>query len=114
MDELSRKLQEYLPIKIGAHSDRLGNIIVQIPCAAMAFTIERKDKHSHQLLSNLEIDPNFSGEINFSGIFWREQHGSIIDFQKISLVIGENIIPFQQINGSGYYVIWDENNHIIL
>ena len=113
LDELSRKLQEYLPIKIGAHSDRLGNIIVQIPCAAMAFTIERKDKHSHQLLSNLEIDPNFSGEINFSGIFWREQHGSIIDFQKISLVIGENIIPFQQINGSGYYVIWDENNHII-
>ena len=107
LDELSRKLQEYLPIKIGAHSDRLGNIIVQIPCAAMAFTIERKDKHSHQLLSNLEIDPNFSGEINFSGIFWREQHGSIIDFQKISLVIGENIIPFQQINGSGYYVIWD-------
>ena len=69
LDELSRKLQEYLPIKIDAHSDRLGNIIVQIPCAAMAFTIERKDKHSHQLLSNLAIAPNFSGEINFSGIF---------------------------------------------
>ena len=113
LDELSGKLQEYLPIKIGTHSDRLGNIIVQIPCAAVAFKIERKDKQSHQLLSNLAVSPYFSGEVNFSGIFWREQHGSIIDFQKISLVIGENIIPFQQINGSGYYVIWDENNHII-
>ena len=113
LDELSGKLQEYLPIKIGTHSDRLGNIIVQIPCAAVAFAIERRDEHSHRLLSNLAVSPHFSGEINFSGIFWREQHGSIIDFQKISSVIGENIIPFQQINGSGYYVIWDENNQII-
>lgn len=113
LDELSGKLQEYLPIKIDTHSDRLGNIIVQIPCAAVAFAIERRDEHSHQLLSNLAVSPHFSGEINFSGIFWREQHGSIIDFQKIPLVVGRNIIPFQQINGSGYYVIWDENNQII-
>ena len=113
LDELSGKLQEYLPIKIGTHSDRLGNIIVQIPCAAVAFAIEIRDEHSHQLLSNLAVSPHFSGEIKFSGIFWREQHGCIIDFQKIPLVFGENIIPFQQINGSGYYVIWDENNQII-
>ncbi|WP_308862078.1 VPA1262 family N-terminal domain-containing protein [Neisseria mucosa] len=113
LDELSGRLQEYLPIKIGTHSDRLGNIIVQIPCAAVTFTIERKDKQSHQLLSNLAVSPHFSGEINFSGIFWREQHGSIIDYQKIPLVVGENIIPFQQINGSGYYAIWDESKQII-
>ena len=112
-DELSGKLQEYLPIKIGTHSDRLGNIIVQIPCAAVAFTIERKDKQSHQLLSDLAVSPYFPGEVNFSGIFWREQHGSIIDFQKIPLAVGRNIIPFQQINGRGYYTIWDESNQII-
>ena len=112
LDDLSGKLQEYLPIKIGTHSDRLGNIIVQIPCAAVAFAIERRDEHSHRLLSNLAVSPHFS-EINFSGIFWREQHGSIIDFQKIPLVVGENIIPFQQINGSGYYAVWDESNQII-
>ena len=113
LDELSGRLQEYLPIKIGTHSDRLGNIIVQIPCAAVAFTIERKDKQSHQLLSDLAVSPHFSGEINFSGIFWREKHGSMIDFQKIPLVEGRNIIPFQQINGRGYYTIWDESNQII-
>lgn len=113
LDELSGELQKYLPIKISTHSDRLGNIIVQIPCAAVAFAIERRDEHSHRLLSNLAVSPYFSGEINFSGIFWREQHGSIIDFQKIPLVVGENIIPFQQINGSGYYAVWDENNQII-
>lgn len=113
LDELSGELQKYLPIKISTHSDRLGNIIVQIPCAAVAFAIERKDKQSHQLLSNLAVSPHFSGEINFSGIFWREQHGSIIDFQKIPLAVGRNIIPFQQINGRGYYTIWDESNQII-
>ena len=113
LDEFSEKLQEYLPIKIGTHSDRLGNIIVQIPCAAVAFTIERRDEQSHQLLSNLAVSPHFSGEMNFSGIFWREQYGSIIDFQKIPLVAGRNIIPFQQINGKGYYTIWDESNQII-
>ncbi len=113
LDELSGRLQEYLPIKIGTHSDRLGNIIVQIPCAAVAFAIERRDEQSHQLLSNLAVSPHFSGEMNFSGIFWREQYGSIIDFQKIPLVVGRNIIPFQQINGGGYYTIWDESNQII-
>ena len=113
LDELSGRLQEYLPIKIGTHSDRLGNIIVQIPCAAVAFTIERRDEQSHQLLSNLAVSPHFSGEMNFSGIFWREQYGSIIDFQKIPLVAGRNIIPLQQINGKGYYTIWDESNQII-
>lgn len=113
LDELSGRLQEYLPIKIGTHFDRLGNIIVQIPCAAVAFTIERRDEQSHQLLSNLAVSPHFPGEMNFSGIFWREQYGSIIDFQKIPLVAGRNIIPFQQINGRGYYTIWDESNQII-
>ena len=113
LDELSGRLQEYLPIKIGTHSDRLGNIIVQIPCTVVAFTIERRDKQSHQLLSNLAVSPYFSGEVNFSGIFWREQHGSIIDFQKIPLAVGRNIISFQQINGRGYYTIWDESNQII-
>lgn len=113
LDELSGRLQEYLPIKIGTHFDRLGNIIVQIPCAAVAFAIERRDEQSHQLLSDLAVSPHFSGEINFSGIFWREQYGSIIDFQKIPLVVGRNIIPFQQIDGGGYYTIWDESNQII-
>lgn len=113
LDELSEKLQPYLPIKIASHSDRLGNLIVQIPCSAVAFSIKRRDKNSHQVLSNLAISPRLPKEINLSGIFWREQHGSIIDFQKFPLVIGENTIPFQQINGSGYYVIWDEDNQII-
>ena len=113
LDELSKKLQEYLPIKIGSHSDRLGNIILQIPCSAVAFVIERRDPNSHQLLSNLAVSPHISEEVKLSGIFWREQHGSMIDFQKIPLAKGRNIIPFQQINGRGHYAIWDENNQII-
>lgn len=113
LDELSKKLQEYLPIKIGSHSDRLGNIILQIPCSAVAFVIERRDPNSHQLLSNLAVSPHISEEVKLSGIFWREQHGSMIDFQKIPLAKGRNIIPFQQINGRGYYAIWDEDNQII-
>lgn len=113
LDELSKKLQEYLPIKIGSHSDRLGNIILQIPCSAVAFVIERRDPNSHQLLSNLAVSPHISEEVKLSGIFWREQHGSMIDFQKIPLAKGRNIIPFQQINGRGHYAIWDEDNQII-
>ena len=113
LDELSKKLQDYLPIKIGSHSDRLGNIILQIPCSAVAFVIERRDPNSHQLLSNLAVSPHISEEVKLSGIFWREQHGSMIDFQKIPLAKGRNIIPFQQINGRGYYAIWDEDNQII-
>lgn len=113
LDELSKKLQEYLPIKIGSHSDRLGNIILQIPCSAVAFVIERRYPNSHQLLSNLAVSPHISEEVKLSGIFWREQHGSMIDFQKIPLAKGRNIIPFQQINGRGHYAIWDEDNQII-
>ncbi|MBP4133216.1 VPA1262 family N-terminal domain-containing protein [Gallibacterium anatis] len=110
--ELSEELQTYLPIKIGSHSDRLGNFIIQIPCSSVAFQIKRRDKESHQLISNLSINPSIE-PLNLTGIFWRENNGSIIDFQKLPLALGENLIPFKQINGSGYYTIWDEDKQII-
>lgn len=110
LDEFSEKLQTYLPLKIGTHSDRLGNIIMQIPCSAVAFKIEKRIKNGYQLLSNLAVSPNLSEDIKLSGIFWGERDGSIIDFQKIPLAVGKNIIPLQQ---NGYYVIWDEDNSII-
>ncbi|MFU2077993.1 VPA1262 family N-terminal domain-containing protein [Avibacterium endocarditidis] len=110
--ELSEELQEYLPIKIGIHSDRLGNFIIQIPCSSVAFQIKRRDKESHQLISNLSINPSIES-LSLTGIFWRENNGSITDFQKFPLALGENLIPFKQINGTGYYTIWDEDKQII-
>ncbi|TNH05799.1 hypothetical protein FHQ26_11545 [Testudinibacter sp. TR-2022] len=114
--ELSAELQNFLPIKLGSHSDRLGNFIIQIPCSSVSFQIkgkEKKDGKHHQLISNLYFNPKITEHLNLSGIFWRERHGSIIDFQKIPLKQGENIIPFKQINGTGYYTIWDEDRQII-
>ncbi|ULJ68702.1 hypothetical protein MIS45_07865 [Wielerella bovis] len=110
--EISEKLQEHLPIKIGSHSDRLGNFIVQIPCSSVAFKIKGIDKESHQLISNLSINPSIE-PLNLTGVFWRGNNGSIIDFQKLHLTLGENLIPFKQINGIGYYTIWDEDKQII-
>ncbi|SIR93284.1 hypothetical protein SAMN02745664_10874 [Moraxella cuniculi DSM 21768] len=111
--ELSEELQKYLPIKIGSHSDRLGNFIVQIPCSSVAFQIKRRDRESHQLISNLSINPTIIKPLNLTGIFWREINGSIIDFQKLPLTLGENPIPFKQINGTGYYTVWDEDKQVI-
>lgn len=110
--ELSEELQKYLPIKIGSHSDRLGNFIVQIPCSSVAFQIKRRDRESHQLISHLSINPSVE-PMNLFGIFWRENNGSIIDFQKLPLTLGENLIPFKQINGIGYYTVWDEEKQVI-
>lgn len=111
--EFSEELQKYLPIKIGSHSDRLGNFIVQIPCSSIAFQIKKRDRESHQLISNLSINPTIIKPLNLTGIFWRESNGSIIDFQKLPLTLGENLIPFKQINGTGYYTVWDEDKQVI-
>lgn len=110
--ELSEELQKYLPIKIGGHSDRLGNFIVQIPCSSVVFQIQRRDRESYQLISNLSINPAIE-TLNLTGVFWRESNGSIIDFQKLPLTLGKNLIPFKQINGTGYYTIWDEDKQVI-
>lgn len=113
LEELSEKLQKFLPIKIASHSDRLGNFILQIPCCSVSFSIKRKDRETNHMISYLAINPSIENKPNLTGVFWREQHGSIIDFQKQTLKLGENYIPFQYINGTGYYTILDEQNQII-
>lgn len=113
LEELSEKLQKFLPIKIASHSDRLGNFILQIPCSSVSFSIKRKDGKTNHMISYLAINPSIKNEPNLTEIFWREQHGSIIDFQKQILKVGENHIPFQHINGTGYYTIWDKENQIV-
>ena len=113
LEELSEKLQNFIPIKIASHSDRLGNFILQIPCYSVSFSIKRKDKETNHMISYLAINPSIENKPNLTGVFWREKHGSIIDFQKQTLQLGENNIPFQHINGTGYYTIWDEENQII-
>ncbi len=113
LEELSEKLHKYLPIKIASHSDRLGNFILQIPCCSVSFSIKRKDRETNHMISYLAINPSIENKPNLTGVFWREQHGSIIDFQKQTLKLGENHIPFQHINGTGYYTIWDEENQMV-
>ena len=113
LEELSEKLQKFLPIKIASISDRLGIFIIQIPCCSVSFSIKRKDKETNHMISYLAINPSIENKPNLTGVFWREKHGSIIDFQKQTLQLGENNIPFQHINGTGYYTIWDEENQII-
>ncbi|MDY6215268.1 VPA1262 family N-terminal domain-containing protein [Actinobacillus porcinus] len=113
LEELSETLQKFLPIKIASHSDRLGNFILQIPCCSVSFSMKCKDRETNHLISYLAINPNIENEPNLTGVFGREQHGSIIDFQKKMLKLGENYIPFQHINGTGYYTIWDEENQIV-
>lgn len=113
LEELSEKLQNFIPIKIASHSDRLGNFILQIPCYSVSFSIKHKDKETNHMISYLAINPSIENKPNVTGIFWRKQHGVIIDFQKQVLKSGKNHIPFQHINGTGYYTIWDEENQII-
>ena len=113
LEELSEKLQKFLPIKIASHSDRLGNFVLQIPCCSVSFSIKCKDRETNHMISYLAINPSIENEPNLTGVFWREQHGSIIDFQKQTLKLGVNHIPFQHINGTGYYTIWDEENQMV-
>ena len=113
LEELSEELQKILPIKIGSHSDRLGNFILQIPCSTVTFSIIRKDKNSSSLISNLAINPEIREPVNLTGIFWRENYENIIDFCQMPLKIGENIIPFKQINGMNNFIIKDITSGII-
>ena len=115
LEEVSTKIQEILPIKIGAHSDRLGNFIVQIPCMAVCLGGMKKDKTSNNMIVNVQISPHFDANQvqQLSGIFWREENQNLIDFHKQAIQLGENIIPFQSVNGGTHLTIWDEANQII-
>lgn len=115
LEKLSLEVKKHIPIKLSTHSDRLGNFILQIPCLSITVDIkkERKDYTTNNLILNLATHPDISEDVDLTGIFWRDSHHSMLDFQKIKLVLGDNLIPFKHINGRGYYTILDNKNNII-
>lgn len=115
LEKLSLEVKKYIPIQLSTHSDRLGNFILQIPCLSISVNIkkERKDYTTNNLILNLATHPDISEDVDLTGIFWRDNHHSMLDFQKIKLVLGDNVIPFKHINGRGYYTILDNKNDII-
>lgn len=116
LQELSEKIQQYVPISLASVSDRLGNFIVQIPneilkarCGKvnredddLQLTIEfHPDAEPRDLILNCEMEYDQS-IYGYRSTIIRASHSEIIN------------IPIQYDQGTHKRVIWDLKNEIIL
>ena len=109
LSEISEQVQKYLPIEIGRFSDRLGNFVLQIPCLSVSVRMQGRNRHNHHFTLDLAVNPELrTTELKLSGVFWREERGIFTDICRQALQLGQNEIPFKQINGSIHWLVFDD------
>lgn len=114
LQKLSEGIQRYIPIKIASVSDRLGNLIVQLP-VSIAITDVRHTKKSHDLILKIAWHPKASPEgknLIFSCV--RLEDRTCHDFYSCRVETNEVTIPMMHARGTHRYYLWDDDTKILL
>jgi len=114
LQRLSREIQKFIPIKIASVSDRLGNLIVQLP-ASIAITELRHTKQDNALNLKIAWHPKASTQskkLVFNCI--RLNDKTCQDFYSCQIETNEVTIPMMHERGAHRYYLWDDSTKIIL
>ncbi|MFZ3193605.1 MAG: VPA1262 family N-terminal domain-containing protein [Moraxellaceae bacterium] len=114
LQNLSEQIQKYIPIKMASVSDRLGNLIVQLP-VSIAITNVRHTKTSHDLMLKIAWHPKASPEgknLTFSCV--RLEDRTCHDFYSCRVETNEVTIPMMHARGTHRYYLWDDDTKILL
>ena len=112
MQELSHAIQAYVPLRIASLSDRLGNIVIQLPVTVLMCTFRKKGD-----LEGLAAE-----------IFWHSKAAprplratSSMEFDGVLLGYGSaqvqsptSPMPMHDTSSLNRVVVWDDHNQLIL
>lgn len=114
LQELSSKVAHYLPLGIASLSDKLGNIILQLPISIIHSEITQQ-KNS----SNLDLEIYWHKEAieykrNLQFFLMKENDDIYPDFSLFQVKEGKYSISMQHYGFNYRYIIWDKSNDIVL
>lgn len=114
LQKLSEEIQKFIPIKLASVSDRLGNLVVQLP-VSIAITDVYHSKQGNELTLKIAWHPKVSPEsknLIFNCI--RLDDKTCQDFYSCRVETNEVTIPMLHARGVHRYYLWDDDTKILL
>ena len=113
LQELSDNINQYIPLKIASLSDRLGNIVIQLPITIISSDLSHQTTSDnlklkviwHKQANEYKRDLQYSMVREFDNLYMDAQFNDIND--------EDNIIDTVD-NNTHKYIIWDKKYQIIL
>ena len=112
LQELSEAVQSFVPLRLASISDRLGNLLIQLPVTVLMSKF-RHSTNSNGLLVELAWHPNATArplqancDLEFDGV--------ICGYMSSAIQAPETHIPMPHGQGMNRGVIWDEQHQTIL
>ncbi|MFV5585375.1 VPA1262 family N-terminal domain-containing protein [Acinetobacter oleivorans] len=115
LQTLSEEINKFIPIKLASVSDRLGNLIIQLP-VSIAITDVHHTKQGNALTLKIAWHPKASTEnknlifncIRLNDVTCQDFFSSRVDINT------ELIIPMEHVRGAHRYYLWDDDKKILL
>lgn len=113
LQKLSAKISKYLPIKVASISDKLGNLLLQLPITVIYSKISHKKDNA-----NLEVSIEWNVEIEKKRdlqLFLIKENDFIYpDFKSTNIKEGVVELDMSHEGFSHKYFIWDTENNLLL
>lgn len=111
LTNLSKIVGEYLPIKVDGMSDRLGNIIFQLPVTVMSTQVRGTPEGGQSVA--VEWHPNVPPRsVQIAAEIW--QDSTVTSFDSTVIPSGEAKLQLNSPGGGWRTHIWDEEKRILL
>lgn len=114
LQKLSEQIQRIIPIKLASLSDRLGNLIIQLP-VSIVMTDLNHTKQGNALTLKVAWHPKASSEsknLVFNCI--RLDDKTCQDFYSCRIETNDVTIPMMHERGTHRYYLWDDDRKILL
>jgi hypothetical protein len=114
LQKLSEQIQKFIPIKLASLSDRLGNLIIQLP-VSIVMTVLHHTKQGNALTLKVAWHPKASTEdknLVFNCI--RLDDKTCQDFYSCRIETNDVTIPMMHKRGVHRYYLWDDDRKILL
>lgn len=114
LQQLSEEIQKFIPIKLASLSDRLGNLIIQLP-VSIVMTDLNHTKQGNALTLKVAWHPKASFEgrnLVFNCV--RLDDKTCQDFYSCRIETNDVTIPMMHERGVHRYYLWDDDRKILL
>jgi len=111
LSKLAEVVGRYLPIKMDGMSDRLGNVIIQLPVTVMSTEVHRSPQGDHAVAVawHPDVSPR---RVRVSAEIWKDS--TVTSFDSAVITTGEATLQLNSPSGGARTHIWDEEKRILL
>lgn len=111
LTNLAKIVGEYLPIKVDGMSDRLGNIIIQLPVTVLSTEVHGSPEGGHSV--TVEWHPDVPPRsVRIAAEIW--QDSTVTNFDSATISTGEAKLQLNSPGGGARTHIWDEEKRVLL